>query len=319
MAVSRRCDCRSTRSTSTSCTGRTRQYHASQMEGMRRLLDDGLVINAGVSNFPAARWAAGRTTPRATGLSNQVQYSLLWRRAEREKGTVPYAQRNDRLILRGAPLTQPPRKGSARRPLQPRPHAVELGAVARSAVPPREHRPAQMPVIETAKRMAAAHNATPAQVSLAWLVAQPNVVAIRRELARPAATQRRGGRSGADTRRAARRTHAGQRRVQPAHTAGGHGSRWCEPGEIPASRTFASSVRTHGEHVRGSGHCGGLPLRQVSAPHQRLLGYRTVPTGRPPPHRAVALSPSVGAELQADAHGDHRRLGRAPTDSATGE
>ena len=50
------------------------------------------------------------------------------------------------------------------------------GATIRSASP--RTWPAPTPLIQTLRRIASSHDATPAQVALAWLIAKPNVVAI---------------------------------------------------------------------------------------------------------------------------------------------
>ena len=141
------------------------------MEGMRRLQTAGLVRHVGVSNFSAKRWARAEGALGSPVLSNQVQYSLLHRRPDQHN--VPYAQANDRLVIAYSPLAQgvlggrydadhlPP--GSARRnnPL---------------CLP--ENLARATPLIQTLRRIASSHDATPAQVALAWLIAKPNVVAI---------------------------------------------------------------------------------------------------------------------------------------------
>src|SRR3954466_834522 len=137
------------------------------MEGMRRLLDEPRRPNAGVSNYPALRWAAAEEHLGRPVLSNQVQYSLLWRRAERERGTVPYAQSHDRMIIAYSPLA----KGLLGGRYSPD-HLPTNSARSLDPLCVRENVERAMPVIEAARRIAAAHDATPAQVSLAWLVAQ---------------------------------------------------------------------------------------------------------------------------------------------------
>jgi aryl-alcohol dehydrogenase-like predicted oxidoreductase len=146
---------------------------SAQMEGMRRLLDENVITNVGVSNYPTSRWAAAEQHLGKPVLSNQVQYSLLWRRAERDKGTVPYAQTHDRLIIAYSPLA----KGLLGGRYSPD-HLPSNSARSLDPLCLRENVERAMPVIEAAKRVAAAHGATPAQVSLAWLISRPNVVAI---------------------------------------------------------------------------------------------------------------------------------------------
>lgn len=144
---------------------------ASQMDGMRRLQASGTVRHVGVSNFPAKRWAAAEAALGGPVLSNQVQYSLLHRRPDREN--VPYAQAHDRIVIAYSPLA----KGL----LGGRYDVDHLPAGPARTMDPlclRENVERAMPVIETVRRIAAAHEATPSQVALAWLIQHPNVVAI---------------------------------------------------------------------------------------------------------------------------------------------
>jgi aryl-alcohol dehydrogenase-like predicted oxidoreductase len=141
------------------------------MKGMRTLQEIGLVRHVGVSNFNLLRW---RTAERMLGspvLSNQVQYSLAVRKPDRE--LVPYAQSNDRLIIAYSPLAQgllggrydvdhpPPAGVRTNNPLF-LPDNLEKAAGLLTAL----------------REIAAAHDATPAQVALAWVIRRPNVVAI---------------------------------------------------------------------------------------------------------------------------------------------
>ena len=144
---------------------------SSQMDGMRRLRSEGLVDHVGVSNFSAKRWAAAERHLGAPVLSNQVQYSLLHRRPDREN--VPYAQAHDRIVIAYSPLA----KGL----LGGRYDVDHLPTGPARAMDPLclpENVERAMPLIETVRRIAATHDATPAQVALAWLIQHPNVVAI---------------------------------------------------------------------------------------------------------------------------------------------
>lgn len=143
----------------------------STMHGMRRLQDDGIIKNVGVSNFSPDRWAAAERELGRPVVSNQVHFSLLQRKPDR--GNVGYAMDNDRIVIAYSPLEQGvlggrydaehPPPGPARRnnPL---------------CLP--ENLARATPVIEAIRRIATTHDATPAQVALAWLLAKPNVVAI---------------------------------------------------------------------------------------------------------------------------------------------
>lgn len=144
---------------------------ASQMTGMRRLLDAGVVARAGVSNFSAERWAVAEHELGRPVVSNQVHFSLLHRKPDR--ANVGYAQTHDRVVIAYSPLemgilggrydAEHPPPGSARsnNPLC-LPENLERAA----------------PVLDAVRRVAQTHDATPAQVALAWLIRKPNVVAI---------------------------------------------------------------------------------------------------------------------------------------------
>jgi aryl-alcohol dehydrogenase-like predicted oxidoreductase len=144
---------------------------SSTMEGMRRLQDAGIVTHVGVSNFSSGRWAAAERELGRPVLSNQVQFNLLQRK--HDQSNVPYAQDNDRIVIAYSPLGQGvlggrydaanPPPGPARRnnPLC-LPENLERAA----------------PLLDVLRRIASAHDATPAQVALAWLIRKPNVVAI---------------------------------------------------------------------------------------------------------------------------------------------
>jgi aryl-alcohol dehydrogenase-like predicted oxidoreductase len=141
------------------------------MEGMRRLQARGLVRHVGVSNFPASRWRRAEELLGGPVLSNQVQFSLLHRRPDRHN--LPYAQAHDRIVIAYSPLAQgvlggrydvdhlPPGPARRNNPL---------------CLP--ENLERATPLVEALRRIASVHDATPAQVALAWLVAKPNVVAI---------------------------------------------------------------------------------------------------------------------------------------------
>jgi aryl-alcohol dehydrogenase-like predicted oxidoreductase len=142
-----------------------------QMDGMRRLQDDGLVRHVGVSNFSRKRWEEAETALGRPVLSNQVQYSLLVPKPSRE--LVPYAQAWDRLVIAYSPLA----KGL----LGGRYDADHLpGGTARTMDPLwlRENVRRAGPMIDLVRRIADAHGATPAQVALAWLISHPNVAVI---------------------------------------------------------------------------------------------------------------------------------------------
>ncbi len=139
-------------------------------QGLARLQREGLITHVGVSNYSLGRWKAAEEALGGPVLSNQVQYSLVDRRPEEE--LLPWAQANDRLIIAYSPLAQGLLSGRYDRDHRP------------SGV--RAMRPLFLPanldgardLIDTLRAVAESHGATPSQVSLAWLIRQPNVVAI---------------------------------------------------------------------------------------------------------------------------------------------
>jgi aryl-alcohol dehydrogenase-like predicted oxidoreductase len=140
------------------------------MTGMRRLHESGLVGHVGVSNFGLGRW---QHADRALGhpvLSNQVEYSLVERRADAK--LLPWAQANDRVIIAYSPLGQ----GflSARWDGTTMPGGVR----SNNALFLPENLERGRPLLDALRDIASAHDASPSQVALAWLVRKPNVVAI---------------------------------------------------------------------------------------------------------------------------------------------
>ena len=140
------------------------------MDGMRRLQRAGRIRHVGVSNYPLARWQAAERALDAPVISNQVQYSLVHRKPEAD--LLPWANANDRLVIAYSPLAQGllgGRYGPDNRP-------SGIRAVNPHFTPESLQRSA--PLLDALRRVAASHDATPAQVALAWLIAQGNVAAI---------------------------------------------------------------------------------------------------------------------------------------------
>ena len=139
------------------------------MPRFRRLMETGLVVNAGVSNHDLPRWQACDAALGRPVLSNQVRFSLLHREPDRE--LVPWAQRNDRIVIAYSPLAQGAVSGRYRdrAPSNFRRYNSDFNAEARLR---------REPLALALQEIATNHDATPAQISLAWLVNKPNVVAI---------------------------------------------------------------------------------------------------------------------------------------------
>jgi aryl-alcohol dehydrogenase-like predicted oxidoreductase len=141
------------------------------MSGMATLQRTGLVVNVGVSNFSLAKWQAADQALGTAVLSNQVQYNLVQRKPEHD--LLPWAQANDRLIIAYSPLAQGFLSG--RYDAEHRPSGSARGM---NALFLPDNLAGATGLIGTLRSIAAAHGATPAQVSLAWLLRKPNVVAI---------------------------------------------------------------------------------------------------------------------------------------------
>jgi aryl-alcohol dehydrogenase-like predicted oxidoreductase len=143
----------------------------STMEGLRRLQDASIVDHVGVSNYSVDRWQAAERDLGRPVVSNQVHFSLLQRKPDR--ANMPYAQANDRIVIAYSPLEQGVLGGRYDAHHPPPGPARQNNPLC---LP--ENLERATPVIEALRRIAAAHDATPAQVALAWLISKPNLVAI---------------------------------------------------------------------------------------------------------------------------------------------
>jgi aryl-alcohol dehydrogenase-like predicted oxidoreductase len=140
------------------------------MQGMRALQRSGVVRHVGVSNFSLGKWQQAERELGGPVLSNQVQYSLAVRKPDRE--LIPWAQANDRIVIAYSPLAQ----GllSAKYDGTNNPGGVRSG----NALFLPENIERAQPLLDALREIAAAHDAKPAQVALAWVIRRPNVVAI---------------------------------------------------------------------------------------------------------------------------------------------
>ncbi len=143
---------------------------AKTIEALSRLRGEGLIANVGVSNFNLAQWQRAEKLLGSPVLSNQVRYNLIDRRIERE--VLPWAQEHGRLVIAYSPLQQ----GllSARYGVETTPR--DLRAVSPAFVPENLRR--VEPLLAALRRIADAHGASPAQISLAWLLRRDAVVVI---------------------------------------------------------------------------------------------------------------------------------------------
>jgi aryl-alcohol dehydrogenase-like predicted oxidoreductase len=139
------------------------------MPRMRKLVERGLVAHAGVSNHSLAQWQAAEKAFGGQVLSNQVRFNLLDREPERD--LVPWAKENGRIVIAYSPLAQGLLSGkyvtSAPRNLRRLRPAFSASSRARL-----------QPLIRALGEIANMHNASAAQVALAWVIRRPNVVAI---------------------------------------------------------------------------------------------------------------------------------------------
>jgi aryl-alcohol dehydrogenase-like predicted oxidoreductase len=139
------------------------------MPRMRRLVEEGLVGHVGVSNHSLRAWQEADQALGGPVLSNQVLFSLVHRDPERE--LVPWAQENGRIVIAYSPLGQGALSGkyqdSAPRNFRRMRRNFSVKGRARL-----------VPLIAALREIGARHDATPAQVALAWLIRKPNVVAI---------------------------------------------------------------------------------------------------------------------------------------------
>jgi aryl-alcohol dehydrogenase-like predicted oxidoreductase len=142
-----------------------------QLAGMRRLQEEKLVTHVGVSNYSLSRWRAAEAALGSPVLSNQVSYSLVSRGPDRE--LVPYAAANDRLVIAYSPLGMGLLSAKYDAVNQP------TGAVrAGNALFLPENLERAHELLTALREVAKAHDATPAQVALAWVIRRKNVVAI---------------------------------------------------------------------------------------------------------------------------------------------
>ncbi len=141
------------------------------MRGMRALQTVGLVGEVGVSNYSLDRWRAAERALGSRVLSNQVEYSLVHRKPEAD--LLPYAEAHDRVVIAYSPLGQGLLGGKYDRDHRP---SNRLRAGNPLFLPENLDRAGDL--LGVLREVAAAHDASPAQVALAWVIQHPAVAAI---------------------------------------------------------------------------------------------------------------------------------------------
>ncbi len=140
------------------------------MPGMRQLLEEGRIGAVGVSNYSLARWQAADAALGRSVVSNQVHFSLAAPSALDD--LVPFADREDRMVMAYSPLAQGLLGG--RYTVDNRPGGVR----AANPLFGTENLRRAEPLLDVLREVAAAHGVAPAQIALAWLVSLPRVVVI---------------------------------------------------------------------------------------------------------------------------------------------
>jgi len=141
------------------------------MAGMRRLVDEGIVQNVGVSNFGLDRWRDADAALGEPVLSNQVSFSLVERRPEAD--LIPFARDNGRVIIAYSPLAQGLLGGRYDAENRPAGLARRMNSLF---LPENLERASGL--IQALRDIALAKGVRPAQIALAWVIRRPNVVAI---------------------------------------------------------------------------------------------------------------------------------------------
>jgi len=141
------------------------------MTGMRRLVDSGIVLHAGVSNYQLSRWQSAERAFGGTLLTNQVSFSLADRRPLAD--LVPFAQSEGRVIIAYSPLAQGLLGGRYDKDNRPTGAARRMNPIF---LP--EALEQATPLIEALREIARVHQCKPGQVALAWVLSHGNVVAI---------------------------------------------------------------------------------------------------------------------------------------------
>ncbi|MET7304204.1 aldo/keto reductase [Embleya sp. NPDC005575] len=140
------------------------------MNALGELRDEKIVEEVGVSNHDLARWRRAEHALGRRVLSDQVEFSLAAPGPLRD--LVPWAERNRRLVIAHSPLALGllgSRYDEYNRPAGFRVHATLFR--------PENLRRAE-PLLELLREVAVGHDATPAQIALAWTLYRGPVAAV---------------------------------------------------------------------------------------------------------------------------------------------
>ena len=142
---------------------------ARTMRAIRRLMDDGQVQQVGVSNFDLNQWQEAEAALGSPVVSNQVQYHLLDRRP---RNLLPHAHEEGRIVIAFSPLAQGLLGGKYGPGNVPQDLRANFGIFNDDNL---RRAPA---VVATLRQVGERYGVTPAQVALAWLLLDPQVIVI---------------------------------------------------------------------------------------------------------------------------------------------
>ena len=142
---------------------------ARTMRAIRRLMDDGQVQQVGVSNFDLNQWREAEAALGSPVISNQVQYHLLDRRP---RSLLPHAHEEGRIVIAFSPLAQGLLGGRYGPGNIPQDLRANFGIFNDDNL---RRAPA---VVSTLRQVGEHYGVTPAQVALAWLLLDPQVIVI---------------------------------------------------------------------------------------------------------------------------------------------
>ena len=142
---------------------------ARTMRAIRRLMDEGQVQQVGVSNFDLNQWQEAEAALGRPIVSNQVQYHLLDRWA---RNLLPYAHQESRIVIAYSPLAQGLLGGKYG------PGNVPQDLRANFGIFNDDNLRRAPGVVETLRQVGEHYGVTPAQVALAWLLLDPQVIVI---------------------------------------------------------------------------------------------------------------------------------------------